>query len=132
MGNCRTGINYDHGLLVIPVNHSMEMYDLLQCIERALDKFGSNAKQATYWALMTKEGVSWENILTNPDPLMRVLSEIFGADGIESCRATDGEGDQKSFLLENRGNTYTISDALEIARRRHDRNFGKSDHLERN
>jgi hypothetical protein len=95
----------------------MEMYDLLQCIERALDKFGSNAKQATYWALMTKEGVSWENILTNPDPLMRVLSEIFGAEGSSLVERQIVKEIKRDFSLENAASTYTISDALEIARR---------------
>jgi hypothetical protein len=95
----------------------MEMYDLLQCIERALDKFGSNAKQATYWALMTKEGVSWENILTNPDPLMRVLSEIFGAEGSSLVERQIVKEIKRDFSLQNAASTYTISDALEIARK---------------
>ncbi len=95
----------------------MEMYDLLQCIERALDKFGSNAKQATYWALMTKEGVSWENILTNPDPLMRVLSEIFGVDGSKLVEREMVKEIKKVFSLQNPSTTYSISKALEIAGR---------------
>ena len=94
----------------------MEMYDLLQCIERALDKFGSNAKQATYWALMTKEGVSWENILTNPEPLKRVLSEIFGAEGSSLVERQIVEEIKKEFSLENAASTYSISNAFEIAR----------------
>src|ERR1700674_1926306 len=94
----------------------MEMYDLLQCIERALDKFGSNGKKATYWALMTKEGVSWENILTNPDPLMRVLTEIFGVEGSNLVQRQMVKEIKKDFSLENAASTYTLSDALEIAR----------------
>jgi hypothetical protein len=94
----------------------MEMYDLLQCIERALEKFGSNAKQATYWALMTKEGVSWENILTKPDPLMRVLSEIFGVEGSSLVERQIVKEIKRDFSLVNAASTYTISDALEIAR----------------
>jgi hypothetical protein len=93
----------------------MEMYDLLQCIERALDKFGSNGKKATYWALMTKEGVSWENILTNPDPLMRVLAEIFGAEGSTLVERQMIKEIKNVFPLENAASTYTISDALSIA-----------------
>ena|ERR1700730_2187001 len=92
------------------------MYDLLQCIERALDKFGSNAKQATYWALMTKDGVSWENILTNPDPLMRVLSEIFGAEGSSLVERQIVKEIKKDFSLENSASTYSIVQAFEIAR----------------
>jgi hypothetical protein len=95
----------------------LEMYDLLQCIERALDKFGSNAKQATYWALMTKEGVSWENILTDPEPLMRVLGEIFGAEGSSLVERQIVKEIKQVFPLENSAHTYTITAALEIARR---------------
>ncbi|MDA4131085.1 MAG: hypothetical protein OK457_09965 [Thaumarchaeota archaeon] len=95
----------------------MEMYDLLQCIERALDKFGSNAKQATYWTMMTKEGISWDNILTNPDPLMRVLAEIFGEDGSKLVEREMVKEIKREFSLENPSRTYTLSDALEIARK---------------
>ena len=93
----------------------MEMYDLLQCIERALDKFGSNAKQATYWALMTKEGVSWENIVANPNPLMRVLSEIFGAEGSKLVEREIIKEIKKVFSLQSPSTTYSLSHALEIA-----------------
>ena len=93
------------------------MYDLLQCIERALDKFGSNAKQATYWALMTKEGVSWENVSTNPEPLMRVLEEIFGAEGSTLVERQIVKEIKTVFSLEAAASRYTISDALEIARK---------------
>ena len=95
----------------------MEMYDLLQCIERALDKFGSNAKQATYWALMTKEGISWDNIVNTPEPLMRILAEIFGEDGSGLVEREIVKEIKKVFTLENPSSTYTISDALEIARK---------------
>ncbi len=93
------------------------MYDLLQCIERALDKFGSNAKQATYWAIMTKEGISWDDIIANPDPLMRVLAEIFGEDGSKLVEREMVKEIKKEFSLENPSRTYAISDALEISRK---------------
>jgi len=93
------------------------MYDLLQCIERALDKFGSNAKQATYWTMMTKEGISWNEVIANTETLMRVLAEIFGEDGSKLVEREMVKEIKKEFSLENHSRTYTISDALEIARK---------------
>jgi hypothetical protein len=66
---------------------------------------------------MTKEGISWNNILTNPDALMRILSEIFGEDGSKLVEREMIKEIKKVFTLENPISTYTISDALEIARK---------------
>ena len=56
----------------------MEMYDQLQCVDRALGVYGSNMKQAIYWRLTSKEGVSSDGILSNSEAFVRVLHEIFG------------------------------------------------------
>jgi len=95
----------------------MEMYDLLQCVDRALDKFGSNTKQATYWALMTKEGISSDSIVSNPEALSRILAEIFGEDSSKIVEKTIIKEIKKVFSLENPSSYYSLNDALEIATR---------------
>jgi hypothetical protein len=93
----------------------MEMYDLLQCVDRALDKFGSNTKQATYWTLMTKEGISSDRIVFNPAALSRILAEIFGEDGSKIVEKAIIKEIKKVFDLENSSSHYSLTDALEIA-----------------
>ncbi len=91
------------------------MYDLLQCVDRALDKFGSNTKQATYWALMTKEGISSDRIVSNPQALSRILQEIFGNDGSQIVEKAIVKEIKKAFDLESPSSHYSLTDALEIA-----------------
>jgi hypothetical protein len=93
----------------------MEMYDLLQCVDRALDKFGSNTKQATYWTLMTKEGISSDRIVANPEALSRILQEIFGFDGSKIVEKAIVKEIKKSFNLENPSSYYNLGDALQTA-----------------
>ncbi len=95
----------------------MEMYDLLQCVDRALDQFGSNAKQATYWALMTKEGISSDRIVSSPEALSRILAEIFGDDGSKIVEKTIVKEIKKVFSLESPSSSYKLDEALEGARR---------------
>ncbi len=93
----------------------MEMYDLLQCVDRALDKFGSNTKQATYWTLMTKEGISSDRIASNPEALSRILQDIFGNEGSKIVEKAIVKEIKKAFSLENPSSYYNLSDALETA-----------------
>jgi len=95
----------------------MEMYDLLQCVDRALDKFGSNTKQATYWALMTKEGISSDRIVANPEALSRILLDIFGDDGSKIVERAIVKEIKKTFDLKNPSSNYNLMDALDIASR---------------
>jgi hypothetical protein len=93
----------------------MELYDLLQCVDRALDKFGSNTKQATYWTLMTKEGISSDRIVTNPDALVRILEEIFGVDGSKIVEKAIVKEIKKTFTLENPSSYYNLNAAFDTA-----------------
>jgi hypothetical protein len=93
----------------------MEMYDLLQCVDRALDKFGSNTKQATYWTLMTKEGISSDRIVFNPEALSRILEEIFGQDGSKIVEKAIIKEIKQVFGLENPSSYYSLHEALQIA-----------------
>ena len=93
----------------------MEMYDLLQCIERALDSYGSNTKQATYLALSMNQGISADKILSNPQALDRAIVEVFGPAGAKLVERTIVKEIRKVFDIDNSGSSYTIFDALEIA-----------------
>lgn len=55
----------------------METYDLLQCIDRVLDEFGSSAKQAVYLNLALRKGIPHESMLDNPSALTTALQEVF-------------------------------------------------------
>lgn len=93
----------------------MEIYDLLQCVDRALDKFGSNTKQATYWTLMTKEGISSDRVVSNPEALSRILQEIFGVDGSKIVEKAIVKEIKKTFTLENPSSSYNLDSAFDIA-----------------
>jgi len=55
----------------------MESYDLLQCIDKVLDEFGSSAKQAVYLNLSLRKGIPHESMLDNPAELTTTLQEVF-------------------------------------------------------
>jgi len=55
----------------------METYDLLQCIDRALDGFGSSAKQAVYLNLSIRKGIPYESIVNDPLAFTLTLQEVF-------------------------------------------------------
>ena len=94
----------------------MEMYDLLQCIERALDCYGSNTKQATYLALTMNQGISADRILGNPEALDRAINEVFGPAGSKLVERTIVKEIKKVFPdLEQPTSSYTIFEALDVA-----------------
>jgi hypothetical protein len=94
----------------------MEMYDLLQCVDRGLDTFGTNMKQAVYWSLMSKEAISSDRILSNPEAFVRALKEIFG-NGFPLAERSIVKELKKTFELRNPTSTYTILKAFEIVGR---------------
>ncbi len=55
----------------------METYDLLQCIDRVLDEYGTSAKQAVYLNLAIRKGIPHEEMLDNPSVLTTTLQEVF-------------------------------------------------------
>jgi hypothetical protein len=94
----------------------MEMYDLLQCVDRGLDAFGTNMKQAVYWSLMSKEAISSDRILSNPEAFIRALKEIFG-NGYPLAERSIIREMKKTFELEKPTSTYTILQAFEIVKK---------------
>ena len=63
----------------------MEEYDLLQCIDKALDSFGSSVKNAIFLRLTMQHNSSRNEVISDPSILARVIEESFGnsATGIE-------------------------------------------------
>jgi hypothetical protein len=90
------------------------MYDLLRCVDRGLDSFGSNMKQAVYWTLMSKETISSDEILTHPDAFIRSLKEIFGNGYLLAQRAIVKEI-KKTFEIDMPQGTYDLLEALDLA-----------------
>ncbi len=89
------------------------MYDLLQCVDRGLDAFGTNMKQAVYWTLMSKEAISSDRILANPEAFVSALKEIFG-NGYHLAERSIVREMKKTFELNKPASAYTILGAFEI------------------
>jgi hypothetical protein len=53
----------------------MEEYDLLQCIEKGLEPFGSNVKQSIYWKMSILHNYSRNEVIDNPEILSNVIRE---------------------------------------------------------
>jgi len=94
----------------------LEMYDLLRCVDKGLDSFGSNMKQAVYWTLMSKEAISSDRILTNPEGFIRVLKEVFSSGYPLAQRAIVKEI-KKSFEIDVPAGSYNLLEVFEMASR---------------
>jgi hypothetical protein len=53
----------------------MEEYDLLQCIEKGLEPFGSHVKQSIYWKMSILHNYSRSEVIDNPDLFVSVIRE---------------------------------------------------------
>ena len=53
----------------------MEEYDLLQCIEKGLEPFGSHVKQSIYWKMSIVHNYSRNEVIENPELLASVIRE---------------------------------------------------------
>ena len=56
----------------------MEEYDLLQCIDKGLEPFGSNVKQSIFWKMCILHNYSRVEVLDNPELLVNVIRETLG------------------------------------------------------
>ena len=56
----------------------MEEYDLLQCIDKGLEPFGSNVKQSIYWKMSILHNFSRNEVIENPEFLSNVIRETLG------------------------------------------------------
>jgi hypothetical protein len=53
----------------------MEEYDLLQCIEKGLEPFGTHVKQSIYWKMSILHNYSKTEVIDNPEILVSVIRE---------------------------------------------------------
>jgi hypothetical protein len=60
----------------------MEEYDLLQCIDKGLDQFGTNVKQSIYWKMSILHNYSRNEIIENPDLFLKVIRETLSDSAI--------------------------------------------------
>ena len=56
---------------------TIEDFDLLQCIDRGLEKFGRSVKQSIYWKISILYGSPEEAILSKPETFLRVIRTTF-------------------------------------------------------
>ncbi len=93
---------------------SVEDLELLQCVERGLDAFGINMKQATYSALGRDTEAFNSKIIQDPDALEDALKIVFGSGYVFAERSIIREV-KKKFDLEFPASSYTVSEAIKIA-----------------
>jgi len=53
----------------------MEEYDLLQCIEKGLEPFGTHVKQSIYWKMSIVHNYARNEVIENPELLASVIRE---------------------------------------------------------
>ena len=92
----------------------MEDRELVQCVERGLDAFGVNMKQATYSALGSDADTFSKKIVQDPDSLEDALKIVFGSGYVFAERSIIREM-KKKFDLEFPASSYTMTQALKIA-----------------
>jgi len=56
----------------------MEEYDLLQCIDKGLEPFGSHVKQSIFWKMSILHNYSRQEVIDNPELLVSVIRETLG------------------------------------------------------
>jgi hypothetical protein len=87
---------------------------LVQCVERGLDAFGVNMKQATYSALGSDADTFQTKIIQDPDSLEDALKIVFGSGYVFAERSIIREM-KKKFDLEFPASSYTMTQAIKIA-----------------
>jgi len=53
----------------------MEEYDLLQCIDKGLEPFGTHVKQSIYWKMSILHNYSRNEVIENPELFTSVIRE---------------------------------------------------------
>ncbi len=57
---------------------ALDDYELIQCIDGALNKFGPGIKYTVYWRMVVLNQSPREGILGNPQAFVEALKSIFG------------------------------------------------------
>lgn len=56
----------------------LDDYEVVQCIDSALDKFGPGIKYTVYWRMVVLNQAPNEGIISNPEGFVEALKSIFG------------------------------------------------------
>jgi hypothetical protein len=59
-------------------SRAMSDYEIMECIEQGLSKFGSSIKYAVMWRMVVLGDSPREGILANPEAFVSALQSIFG------------------------------------------------------
>jgi hypothetical protein len=96
----------------------METYDLIKCVDRALDGYGSSAKQAVYLTLSLKKSSPFEEVvLHDPALLVQALHDVFD-DSSEIVKRSIIAEIKEVFGLKKPCSAYQLEDAIGVACRR--------------
>jgi hypothetical protein len=97
------------------LNQNMEDYDLLKCVDKALDKFGTSVKQTIYWKITILHGSLQNAIVENPSIFIGVLHDIFRDSSIGVERSIIEEI-RSAFTFVEGEVVETLGDALKLAK----------------
>src|ERR1700680_3072898 len=93
----------------------MEEYDLLQCIDKGLDQFGTNVKQSIYWKMSILHNYTRNEIIENPDLFLKVIRETL-SDSAISVEESIARQIRMKFDLPNE-NAQNLKEAIVSAKR---------------
>jgi hypothetical protein len=93
----------------------MEEYDLLQCIEKGLEPFGTHVKQSIFWKMSILHNYSRSEISDNPEILLSVIRETL-SDSSPAVEDSIAQEIRSKFNLQLR-ESPTMADAIACARR---------------
>lgn len=93
----------------------MELIDLIQCIDKGLERFGSGGRQRIYWSVLTKSGLPFERLVSNPELFAETIQEILGEDASEVVELSIVKEIKKAFGLKYPSGSYSLVEAMKIA-----------------
>jgi hypothetical protein len=84
----------------------LDDYELMQCIDGGLDKFGRGIKYTVYWRMVVLNESPSEGIISNPEGFVSALKSIFGKSAkqieqaiIDEINALAGEKNEQFHSL---------------------------------
>jgi hypothetical protein len=93
----------------------LEEYDLLQCIEKGLEPFGSHVKQSIFWKMSILHNYSRNEVSENPEILTSVIRETL-SDSSSAVEDSIAEEIRKKFSLPEE-ESRTMAGAIKSAKR---------------
>lgn len=93
----------------------MEEYDLLQCIEKGLEPFGSHVKQSIFWKMSILHNYSRNEVSENPGLLTSVIKETLN-DSSAAVEDSIAAEIRKKFNLPYK-EAQNMGDAIKLAKR---------------